>query len=256
MDAMTKGQRNLLLFLLGVVILFVPIRYVAMNNFEDRKSIISEKDKQQVYYNDLKSKDVNRDQYIKDTENYKKEYQEILDEFPSELYQENTIMYLQGIKDEYKFDFPSVTMGEEQLFYTLGTGAVGDATLGDGAAATDTTAADTTVADSAAASGDNYNCYSANFPVTYSGSYKDLKDVIDYIQGGDFRMTVDSISIAFDEETGKYTGEMSFTSYAVNGGDRTTDQVDVNVQNGKDNIFGNPTKKSTATTTTSSDNAQ
>ena len=48
MDAMTKGQRNLLLFLLGVVILFVPIRYVAMNNFEDRKSIISEKDKQQV----------------------------------------------------------------------------------------------------------------------------------------------------------------------------------------------------------------
>lgn len=43
MDAMTKGQRNLLLFLLGVVILFVPIRYVAMNNFEDRKSIISER---------------------------------------------------------------------------------------------------------------------------------------------------------------------------------------------------------------------
>ena len=255
MDAMTKGQRNLLLFLLGVVILFVPIRYVAMNNFEDRKSIISEKDKQQVYYNDLKSKDVNRDQYIKDTENYKKEYQAILDEFPSEIYQENTIMYLQGIKDEYKFDFPSVTMGEEQLFYTLGTGAVGDATLGDGAA-TDTTADDTTVADGAVASGDNYNCYSANFPVTYSGSYKDLKDVIDYIQGGDFRMTVDSISIAFDEETGKYTGEMSFTSYAVNGGDRTTDQVDVNVQNGKDNIFGNPTKKSTTTTTTSSDNAQ
>ena len=71
----------------------------------------TEKDKQQVYYNDLKSKDVNRDQYIKDTENYKQEYQAILAEFPSEIYQENTIMYLQGIKDEYKFDFPSVTMG-------------------------------------------------------------------------------------------------------------------------------------------------
>lgn len=252
MDAMTKGQRNLLLFLLGVVILFVPIRYVAMNNFDDRKNIISEKDKQQVYYNDLKSKDVNREQYIKDTENYKQEYQAILDEFPSEIYQENTIMYLQGIKDEYKFDFPSVTMGEEQLFYTLGTGAVGDATLGDSSTTTETTVTDGT----AVAGSDNYNCYSANFPVTYSGSYKDLKDVIDYIQGGDFRMTVDSISIAFDEETGNYTGDMSFTSYAVNGGDRTTDQVDVNVQKGKDNIFGNPTKKSTTTTTTTSENAQ
>ena len=256
MDAMTKGQRNLLLFLLGVVILFVPIRYVAMNNFEDRKNIISEKDKQQVDYNDLKSKDVNRDQYIKDTENYKQEYQAILAEFPSEIYQENTIMYLQGIKDEYKFDFPSVTMGEEQLFYTLGTGAVGDATLADASATTDTTADSTTTDETVAAGSDNFNCYSASFPVTYSGSYKDLKDVIDYIQGGDFRMTVDSISIAFDEETGNYAGEMTFTSYAVNGGDRTTDQVDVNVQNGKDNIFGNPTKKSTTTTTTTSENAQ
>lgn len=255
MDAMTKGQRNLLLFLLGVVILFVPIRYVAMNNFDDRKSIISEKDKQQVYYNDLKSKDVNREQYIKDTENYKQEYQAILDEFPSEIYQENTIMYLQGIKDEYKFDFPSVTMGEEQLFYTLGTGAVGDATLADAATTTDT-AADTTTDGTAIAGSDNFNCYSASFPVTYAGSYKDLKDVVDYIQSGDFRMTVDSVSIAFDEETGNYTGDMTFTSYAVNGGDRTTDQVDVNVQKGKDNIFGNPTKKSTTTTTTTSENAQ
>ena len=89
MDAMTKGQRNLLLFLLGVVILFVPIRFVALSNFDDRKELVSKKDEQQVYYNSLKAKDVNRDQYIKDTENYKKEYEAILAEFPSEIYQEN-----------------------------------------------------------------------------------------------------------------------------------------------------------------------
>ena len=54
MDAMTKGQRNLLLFLLGVVILFVPIRFVALSNFDDRKELVSKKDEQQVYYNSLK----------------------------------------------------------------------------------------------------------------------------------------------------------------------------------------------------------
>ena len=238
MDAMTKGQRNLLLFLLGVVILFVPIRFVALSNFDDRKELVSKKDEQQVYYNSLKAKDVNRDQYIKDTENYKKEYEAILAEFPSEIYQENTIMYLQGIKDEYKFRFTDVSMGEEQLFYTLGTGAVGDATL-DGAAT---------------AGENNFNCYSASFPVTYSGSYQSVKDVVDYIEKSDFRMTVDSISIAFDEETGDYTGDMSFSEYAVTGGDRTTDQVNVNVQTGKDNIFGNPTVKSSTTTTTTDSN--
>ena len=246
MDAMTKGQRNLLLFLLGVVILFVPIRFVALSNFDDRKELVS-------------------DQYIKDTENYKKEYEAILAEFPSEIYQENTIMYLQGIKDEYKFRFTDVSMGEEQLFYTLGTGAVGDATL-DGAAtgtastdanttaATTETAAAGTDATAAVAGENNFNCYSASFPVTYSGSYQSVKDVVDYIEKSDFRMTVDSISIAFDEETGDYTGDMSFSEYAVTGGDRTTDQVNVNVQTGKDNIFGNPTVKSSTTTTTTDSN--
>lgn len=266
MDAMTKGQRNLLLFLLGVVIIFVPIRFIALGNFDDRKEIVSEKDERQVYYNDLKAKDENREQYIKDTEDYKQEYETILAEFPSEIYQVNTIMYLQGIKDEYEFQFPSVTMGEEELFYTLGTGAVGDVTLDSSTAsgstattsttteaATTGTNADATVAD-AAAGENNYNCYSASFPVTYAGSYKSIKDVIDYIESSDFRMTVDSVSIQFDDETGDYTGDMSFTSYAVNGGDRTTDQVDVNVQTGKDNIFGNPTVRTQTTTTT--DNAE
>lgn len=249
MDAITKGQRNLLLFILGVCIIFFPIKYIALGNFEDRKTINSEKDERQVYYNDLKAKDANRQQYIDDTEKYKEEYENILAEFPSELYQENTIMYLQGIKDEYKFDFPSVTMGEENLFYTLGTGAVGDVSL-------DTADTDTTTEDGVVTTtGDTYNCYSATFPVSYAGSYQSVKDVIDYIEDSEYRMSVDSINIAFDEESGNYTGDMTFTSYAVNGGDRTTDQVDVNVQTGKDNIFGNPTVKSTTTAATT-DTAQ
>ena len=53
-------------------------------------------------------------------------------------------MYLQGIKDEYKFRFTDVSMGEEQLFYTLGTGAVGDATLDGAATGTASTDANTT----------------------------------------------------------------------------------------------------------------
>lgn len=33
MDSITKGQRNLLLFILGIAILVVPIRFFAMDNF-------------------------------------------------------------------------------------------------------------------------------------------------------------------------------------------------------------------------------
>ncbi len=242
MDAVTKGQRDLLLFILGVAILIIPIRYIAIDNFNDRKDIVAETDERTVYYNDLKAKDNNRQQYIDDTATYEAEYEAILAEFPSELYQENTIMYLQGIKDEYEFTFPTVTMSEETLFYTLGTGAAGDVTLED--TSTETTDEDGTVT----SSGNTYNCYSASFPVTYEGDYDDIKSVIEYIETGDYRMTVDSIDISFDEGTGLYTGSMVFSSYAVYGEERVTDQVDVNVQTGKDNIFGSPVANTTTTT--------
>ena len=244
MDSITKGQRNLLLFILGVAILILPIRFIASSNFDEKKTIDGEKATREAYYNDLKTKDANRQQYIDETENYKSQYETILDEFPSELYQDNTIMYLQGVKDKYKFNFPSVSMGEETLFYTLGSGAVGDVTVDTSA----DTSSDVTL--DAGSSTPTYNCYSASFPVTYSGDYKDIKDVIDYIKNGDSRMTLDDINIAFDEGTGKYTGSMTITAYAVNGEDRTTDHADVNVQIGTNNIFGNPTVKSTTTTTT------
>lgn len=239
MDSITKGQRNLLLFLLGIAILVVPIRVFAMNNFDERKTIDNQRKERETYYNELKAKDADRDKYIADTEKYQQEYQAIIDKFPSELYQDNTIMYLQGVKDKYKFDFPSVSMGEETLFYTLGTGAVGDVSVDT--ASTD--GGDVSLDQDTASSG--YNCYSAAFPVSYQGDYKDIKDLIDYIETGDYRMTLDNISIAFDEGTGKYSGSMTISSYAVNGDDRTTDHADVNVQIGTSNIFGNPTAKST-----------
>lgn len=252
MDSITKGQRNLLLFILGIAILVVPIRVFAMGNFDEKKSIDNQRAERETYYNDLKAKDANRQQYIEETEQYTKDYESILAEFPSELYQDNTIMYLQNVKDKYKFNFPSVTMGEETLFYTLGSGAVGDVTVADNgssdsSAEADSTAGDVSLDEDTTASG--YNCYSASFPVSYEGDYKDIKDVIDFIKSGDSRMTLDDISISFDDNSGKYTGNMTITSYAVNGDDRTTDHANVNVQIGTNNIFGNPTVKSNNTTT-------
>lgn len=239
MEAISRGQRNFLLFILSVAIVALSIIYVVKPNFEDRTKILDEKEQQQTYYNDLKAKDVNRQQYIDDTAAYKAGYETILAGFPSEIYQENIIMYMQGIKDEYEFRFPDVSLGEETLFYTLGTGATGDVSLGaettetaDGAEGTEGTGT---------ASGEVYNCYSVSFPTSYIGDYDSIKDVIDYIEASEFRMTVDAVSIQFNESEGTYEGELVFSAYAVNGGDRTTDQVDVNVPVGTDNIFGNPT---------------
>ena len=57
MDSITKGQRNLLLFILGIAILVLPIRFLAMSNFDDKKSIESQYNERQTYYNSLLEKD-------------------------------------------------------------------------------------------------------------------------------------------------------------------------------------------------------
>ena len=54
MDSITKGQRNLLLFILGIAILVVPIRFFAMDNFGAKKDLESQKNDRQTYYNELK----------------------------------------------------------------------------------------------------------------------------------------------------------------------------------------------------------
>ena len=60
MDSITKGQRNLLLFILGIAILVLPIRFFAMDNFDKKKTIDSETNERQNYYNDLLAKKTDR----------------------------------------------------------------------------------------------------------------------------------------------------------------------------------------------------
>ena len=46
----------------------VPIRFFAMSNFDDKKSIDNQRAERETYYNDLKAKDANRQQYIEEME--------------------------------------------------------------------------------------------------------------------------------------------------------------------------------------------
>ena len=55
MDSITKGQRNLLLFLLGIAILVLPIRFLAMGNFDDKKSIESQYNERQTIHSTVSS---------------------------------------------------------------------------------------------------------------------------------------------------------------------------------------------------------
>lgn len=250
----------MLVGLLGFAVCALSIIYIAKPNFENRQIIEGECVQLQARLQELQAKQADREKYEAGIVEYTEKYESILNAFPADLNQEITIMFLQGIKDDNDFDIASLGLGEKEPFYTLGNGGA-DATLGTagasaagtetaGTEATTEAAGATAEAEAAAGSetgalveggtGEDPNelvCYSAEFPITYTGSYKSLKDVVSYIDNFSDRMTVDSLKIQYKGD-GIYSGDLDLSCYSVEGAERPERSLELNqVEIGVDNIF-------------------
>ncbi len=254
MKSLTNSQKALILGLIGVVAAVLGIMYVAMPNYSSTQSIKSENATLQNRLTELQGKQAKRDQYLAETEEYEGKFNEILDAFPNDLNQEISIMFVQGIKEDYDFTVNSLGLGEKEQFYTLGQGGA-DTALADGSTDGTTTEATTeasTEATTEAAATDTaessengasdltdtsgYLCYRAAFPISYEGTYSAVKDIVSYVDNNADRMVVDSIDIAYDAESDLYTGSMNLMCYAIESQDRperaiTLDEVETGVEN-------------------------
>lgn len=206
---MSKSNIKILLTLLAVAIVGLVYLYVFNPNMEDKKSIEAENETLQTKLDDLLDKQKYRDQYEKETQEYYAAFDEILAYYPANLDQELSVMFMKGIEDAHpdKFDISTVGLGAPTEFYTIGS--------------TD----------------DGYVCYEAAFPITYTGTYQSIKDVLDYVAEYKYRMNVSSVNIAYDTENDVATGAISMNAYFIAGGDREKDTVNIDVNEGVENLF-------------------
>ena len=229
---LSKSNIKILLFIAAVAILGLTYLYVFKDNMSTADSIQSEVDTLQARYDELMVKQQDREMYETKTKEFNEKFNERLAYFPSNLDQEVSVMFVKGLtKDEgnLQFDVNSVGLGQPQTFYSLTAAASADVASNDGTeAATD----DTQIA------GD-YQCMSAAFPLSYTGSYEGLKDFIDYIMNYKYRMNISSFSIAYNSEEDTYSGSVALNAYCITGADREGNlvDVDVDVPEGVSNIF-------------------
>ncbi len=219
---MNQSNIKVLLVLATVAILGGVYMYVFKPNMDDKKAIESEIETLETRYNDLKEKDANRDQYLKDIENNAVAFDEIIAYYPATLDQEISVMFVKGLekdKGNLQFDVKTVGLGKPNVFYNLG-GTTTDSVTGE------TVASDT-----------GYTCYSAAFPIAYEGSYEGLKDFMDYIMDYKYRMNISTINISYNSTDDIYTGSVNLNAYCVSGGDRVADTITIDMENGVDNIF-------------------
>lgn len=209
---MSKNNIKIILVLLAIAMVGLTYMYVFKPNRDDTESIKSETETLEARLNELREKDQHRDEYLTKTQEYYEKFDTLLADYPAALNQEVTIMFMKGVEDarNNEFSIQTAGLGRPEQFYTLG----GTAQVPEG-----------------------YICTRAAFPITYVGTYNSLKEYIDYIMAYPYRMNISSINIAYDTELDVATGSVSMNAYAIAGGDRTPESVDVDVENGVENLF-------------------
>ena len=235
-------DKSLIMFLVTVVAIVVSIIYFVKPNYEETQQIEAECVTLQARLNELQQKQAHRDEYLAGIEEFEKAFNDEMAHFAPDLNQEVTIMFLQGIKDNNDFSIDSLSLGEPEQFYTLGTSG-GDASLAVADTEAPAETSETAPAEGEASEGDvassgAYECYRADFPIAYEGSYESLKDVVKYIDNFEHRMTINSIEISYDADAEKYSGNIDMKCYAIKGPDRPETSMEMNdVEIGTDNIF-------------------
>lgn len=212
---MSKNNLKLILFLLSVVMVGAVYMYVYKPNKESTDATKSECETLEKRLADLRAKDQNREQYEQDIVTYNEGIQDIIAYYPADLQQEVSVMFVKGIEEVHKekFTVNSVGLGQPSQFYTF-SGTKGE----DGTTA-------------------QYTCYTAAFPISYTGTYAGIKEFIEYIMNYKYRMNISSVSIAYDAENDVASGSVALNAYCVTGGGREGDTVNVNVDEGVENLF-------------------
>lgn len=240
--SISNRDKGILLILLGIGVCLIAGIYVVKPNWDQKKKLDTEAVQLQARLTDLQSKMAKKEEYEAGIVENTKKYEAVMNAFPADLNQEITIMFLEGIKDSNDFSIESLLLEEKTPFYTLSSNAGADAALATTTETSDSTETTEETQDAApltetgTASDDALTCYSAKLPMTYYGSYKSLKDVVEYVDTYSDRMTVDTLNVTYED--GKYIGELLLTCYSIEGESRPERSIDLNeVEIGVDNIF-------------------
>ncbi|MBQ8199555.1 MAG: hypothetical protein IJZ76_09030 [Lachnospiraceae bacterium] len=238
---MKKSDKSVLLLVLGVVLALAA--YLAAYKPLTAETEIMQKEnaklKQEV--DRLQELANNKQQYLDDTAAMQLKIDEIIAQFPAQYLCEDEILYLIATEDDHDALAKSISMGTTTAITVEAPAAEAPVETGDAAAeegaevTTDTTATPEIL------------LYKTPVTTELYSSYNSLKDVLKQINTDLNRKSVDTVSIAFDAETGGLVSAIAFSMYSLTGteAEYTTPSVD-GIVYGTNDIFNTVKRKAEA----------
>lgn len=245
----SKRDRNILLVVAGVLVVLAVYFFVFLNLQEKTEALKQENQILDDVIVKLKDLDKNREQYLADTEQFKEENQEIKEEFPAGMKEEDDILYINGLEGslgEYyasALGMPSA-VNYEAAYPVPETINVDEMLAGTTTAATDTAAAadDTASTDGAvlsdASAYTDVKLYYVPVSTAFDVNYVSFKQLITAMAGDADKKSIEEVSLTYNEETGLLSGTMTSNFYYMQGTDEVYETPDVNgVSVGTSNPF-------------------
>lgn len=264
----SDSDKRLLIIFFAIVILACSYFFIFNKGMTKASELEAQNEQDSAKVQQMQQMEASLPQVKENIENMKQTQADIIAKYPSDMTTEKTIESLQDYEDHSSdFHITDITFAmNTPLVGAVDTTAAdsstdetdssadtadgaADSAAGDTSAAADTQSAgdgtDDAAADASTDTAGNVAGYYASIGIRYEASYNGLKEMIAYVNAFQDRTTITQFTAAFDDATGKLTGEMTLNMYYItNTGKEYVPPVFDFMPKGVSNIFGKTIERS------------
>lgn len=264
----SDSDKRLLIIFFAIVILACSYFFIFNKGMTKASELEAQNEQDSAKVQQMQQMEASLPQVKENIENMKQTQADIIAKYPSDMTTEKSIESLQDYEDHSSdFHITDITFAMRMpLVGAVDTTAAdsstdaadsstdtadgaADSAAGDTSATTDTQSAgektDDAAADASADTVGNVAGYYASIGIRYEASYNGLKEMIAYVNAFQDRTTITQFTAAFDDATGKLTGEMTLNMYYItNTGKEYVPPVFDFMPKGVSNIFGKTIERS------------
>jgi hypothetical protein len=221
--SISKKDIKLLLYVAGIAVAVLVYFLIFQSTMEKVDALEIENSSLTAQYQQLQILDANKEQYQRDTKQANTDISAYLSHFPVYMQEEDSIMYAVDLENMTDISINNINFSQEEQLYA--------ATLPASSSAVKVSE-DTT---------DDVSIYLYNMNSLYSFTctYDGFKEALASIQQDSDIKNVDSLSLAYDSDSGLLVGTMSVNMYFVDGRGIAYEEPYIpSMSIGVNNIFG------------------
>jgi len=237
---MSNHDKKLLIYL-GAAIILACAYFFAVKPFGDKtEQFVTKTADLKTQYQKIKDDYNKTDYYTQEIVKYQTATQELLSLFPADISQEHSILFISSTEEEVPMWLNQVRFEQNVSDIDSVDSDAGTQEENTEAAEASTEQADTTVQSDETASAlmQGLSGTRSDLTLEYEVSYDGFKKFLDYINHYDERMVIRELTAEYDTDTGKVTGTVKLSEYALSGEGRTEEETEIpDINIGTSNVF-------------------